>query len=287
MHITKAADSRTNLFVLKSLRYKVIPAGDDRVLKLIFKIRMEGFKVESHFVIFDQSRYSETRLNDNLPPTTRDPKSLSMAKEWLVKCGRTHNCQRERRAAPRAENPTRLLYVNRTAEYKLIQLRLCYAKDVTSRIHYLTLSHTWGNQKFLTLTKENHNDFLDKIKFTSLSKTFQDALHVTLALGFKYLWIDSLCILQDDPEDWNTESQRMADIYKNAVCNLCASVPTSSVHGFLRPERALDALPPAVHYDTANPSKTQFISESTPWGLLQDATLYSRAWVLQEQILVG
>lgn len=49
-----------------------------------------------------------------------------------------------------------------------------------------------------------------------LPQTFQDAIAVTHNLTIRYLWVDSLCIIQDDPQDWQRESSRMASIYGNA-----------------------------------------------------------------------
>ncbi len=70
---------------------------------------------------------------------------------------------------------------------------------------YMTLSHCWGNNPILALLEENVTTFLHVgITFDALSKTFQDAINVTRALGISYIWIDSLCIIQDSREDWQS-----------------------------------------------------------------------------------
>jgi hypothetical protein len=75
--------------------------------------------------------------------------------------------------------------------------------------------------------------FRTRLPFISLSRRFQDAMYATLSLGFHYLWIDSLCIEQNDRADWKQESEHMAKVYKNATCNLSVSGFSSQVDGFL------------------------------------------------------
>jgi Heterokaryon incompatibility protein (HET) len=62
-------------------------------------------------------------------------------------------------------------------------------------------------------------------------KTFEDAIVVTRKLHVQYLWIDSLCIIQDDPEDWGTESLLMDQVYKNALLNIAATAASDSSGG--------------------------------------------------------
>ena len=74
---------------------------------------------------------------------------------------------------------------------------------------YLTLSHCWGGANILKTDSSCLESFKQCIPFQALCKNFQDAVIITRTLGFKYLWIDSLCIIQDSPEDWNRESAQM------------------------------------------------------------------------------
>lgn len=55
------------------------------------------------------------------------------------------------------------------------------------------------------------------------SQPFRDAIHTARHPGSEYLWIDRLCVMQDSPEDWDTESRTMGDIYRDATCNIAAS----------------------------------------------------------------
>lgn len=65
--------------------------------------------------------------------------------------------------------------------------------------------------------------------------TFYDAIRVTRMLGVQYLWIDSLCIIQNDARDWQIESSRMGDVYRNAYLTIAACCASSDSEGFLRP----------------------------------------------------
>ncbi|KAH8595946.1 heterokaryon incompatibility protein-domain-containing protein [Bisporella sp. PMI_857] len=85
-----------------------------------------------------------------------------------------------------------------------------------------------------------------------LSRTFQDAIQVTRALGLRFLWIDSLCIVQDDKNDWTIEAAKMAQVYQGSYFTIAATSSTNSDGGL-----------------------------KTIW----DSRLSSRAWVLQEQVL--
>ncbi len=86
---------------------------------------------------------------------------------------------------------------------------------------------------FRLLTR-NFQELMRKIHFEVLPKSFQHAIMVTSDLGYKYLWIDALCIIQDSPEDWLKEGIQMALIYKNAMCNISATASKDSHGGLFR-----------------------------------------------------
>ena len=67
---------------------------------------------------------------------------------------------------------------------------------------YICLSHCWGSSQIITTTRSTFEDRTKGIAWDDLSKTFQDAICLTRTLGFRYIWIDSLCIIQDDARDW-------------------------------------------------------------------------------------
>ena len=99
--------------------------------------------------------------------------------------------------------------------------------------HWVALSHCWGKKQNHPpkTTRANLSEHLNAIPLSSLPRTFQDAVVVTRELGLRYLWIDSLCIVQDDEDDWYSESEMMASIYEYAIITLAASSATDSTQG--------------------------------------------------------
>jgi hypothetical protein len=102
---------------------------------------------------------------------------------------------------------------------------------------YVALSHCWGKSpaapgQISRTLKENINDYARGIKMRRLPKTFRDAIQVTRELGQRYLWIDSLCIIQDDPNDWRMEARYFnlsgfaePDQLSNDTCTWCSAAP--------------------------------------------------------------
>lgn len=96
-------------------------------------------------------------------------------------------------------------------------------EDQTKFGRYATLSHCWGGQLSCITTTKNSRERTVEIPWTELPQTFQDAIRYCLKLEIPYIWIDALCILQDDPTDWQVESSKMADIYQNSYITLAAT----------------------------------------------------------------
>ncbi|KAI0410255.1 heterokaryon incompatibility protein-domain-containing protein [Xylaria grammica] len=100
--------------------------------------------------------------------------------------------------------------------------------------HYVALSHCWGGSAAVMCTRISLPQLVEKFP-AELPKTFADAIAVTRALGQKYLWIDSFCIMQDSMEDWARESQRMDQVYSHALFTIMADAAEDSLSGFLEP----------------------------------------------------
>lgn len=94
---------------------------------------------------------------------------------------------------------------------------------IAQLIRYATLSHCWGALPFVYLTAANLADFRKEIPADALTKTVFEAIYVTKYLGIPYLWVDSLCIIQSDTEDWLRESERLSDVYGGAFLNIVAT----------------------------------------------------------------
>lgn len=77
---------------------------------------------------------------------------------------------------------------------------------------WIALNHTWGGDESCRLLTENLQTRMNKIPMSELPETFRDAVIITRKLGLSYLWIDSLCIIQDDAQDWSTEAAVMGQV---------------------------------------------------------------------------
>ncbi|KAI0548015.1 heterokaryon incompatibility protein-domain-containing protein [Xylaria curta] len=97
---------------------------------------------------------------------------------------------------------------------------------------YIVLSHRWnGAAKACQTTKSNYSDRLKGTRHEStnmgLSRLFMDICRLAYRFHVRYVWIDTICIIQDDPDDWKQESAKMADYYQKAWLNLSATVTTA------------------------------------------------------------
>jgi hypothetical protein len=110
---------------------------------------------------------------------------------------------------------------------------------------YAALSYCWGNKKQVTTTTNNLQQHKSILYFKDLLETVKDAITVASKLGFRRLWIDSLCIIQDDDGDKAREISKMPLIYSQATITIAASHPKSVHDGFLRdrPPRQYFQLP--------------------------------------------
>lgn len=100
---------------------------------------------------------------------------------------------------------------------------------------YVALSHCWGPKWTwpMRCVRETLSQFKENIPFELLSNTFQDAIVITRRLGLRYIWIDSLCIVQDDSRDWEIQAAQMASIYDGAYLTIAATGSESGRGGCL------------------------------------------------------
>lgn len=150
------------------------------------------------------------------------------------------------------------------------------------------------------VTREANDSFKTRLEWFSIDElpaTVKDAVKVTRELGFQYLWIDSICIIQDSPQDWATEASNMADVYANAYMTLFADCGKDDNAGFLFPR--MNTLPSmSLPIQTADPNKSLmihirqtardsygFVQKSLFEANVESAYLSDRAWIFQERIL--
>jgi hypothetical protein len=222
---------------------------------------------------------------------TLSEESLQHAETWLHDCCHLHrNCTPS--SLPESWYPTRLLYLDSSGDGHC-NVRIIHTANEKPNGPYATLSHRWGNDHFIKLTRSNLAAFTEFIPIAELSKTFADAITVSLRLGIQYLWIDSLCILQDEDDlsDWLHEAGLMQKVYSYSYLNISASVAESSSEGLSRnrdPSRLYGPILelPDYGFDTELGHETFEIEHDQLW--LQNVAgcnLNSRGWVFQERML--
>ena len=101
-----------------------------------------------------------------------------------------------------------------------------------ANVRYAALSYCWGKGSTLALTSQTLSAFKTNISYSSMPKTYRQAVVFTRLLGIQYLWIDSICIIQEGGPDWQQESAKMGDIYRNAEIVLSGDCGLDTDAGF-------------------------------------------------------
>ncbi|KAE8449101.1 hypothetical protein EG329_008484 [Mollisiaceae sp. DMI_Dod_QoI] len=149
----------------------------------------------------------------------------------------------------------------------------------------------------LKTTQGNISDLKEGIPWSTIPKTFQDAITIVRQLGEKYIWIDSLCIIQDDLDDWYRESAKMSQIYQNSYLTIAATKSKDSNGGCYSDQDVRCNSKPICALDKDGDPFTIYCRQKLPhWGsgsqhvrdiiARQDEfPLLMRAWVYQERFL--
>lgn len=206
-----------------------------------------------------------------------------MLKNWLSECSNHENCSASLPVARNTKLPTRVLDLTGSADIPSdiddlkIKLRETSEGEVGS---YTALSYCWGSdpQYHFKTTRQTLDQYKRGIEYGSLPLTQQEAILATLYLGVRYLWIDSICIVQDDPEDWQVEAARMSLVYSNALLTLAATSSSSPQDGLLGPFSAASSV--SIHGETVMLRlETHETIDKT------SEPLNTRGWTLQEAVL--
>ncbi|KAK3298469.1 heterokaryon incompatibility protein-domain-containing protein [Chaetomium fimeti] len=256
----------------------------------------------------DIALHTDLLVNDD--PLSQD--SLGVARGWLEMCVNSHGGDCSPRTGAKGWMPTRLLEA--VSGSTKIYLRESAALKSADNGRYVALSHCWGQGGTpFTTTHQTLPLRLGGIDISDLPQTFQDAVTLTKELGLRYLWIDSLCIIQDDAEDWAKEAAQMAQVYRNAHLVLNAANSDSDSKGFLQRRHIPDTipLPPPPPLPTPSPTPSPTLSTTPPTtpspnppspsplnltlqllptnpnqhNPLAHEPITTRAWCLQEHIL--
>lgn len=221
---------------------------------------------------------------------TGSDEAVAWAKSRLDECTSQHPacCSNGSLGLPRL--PTRILDLGeKDHEGGFPQSPMLLVTKDDMRGEYACLSHCWGppEAKPLDSTIETvHGYQTDGIPWSALPKTFQEAMDFTRKLGLRYLWIDSLCIIQDDADDWFREAGRMATTYENATLTMAAATSSSSQEGLYRTSMPSWRLEGCTYLRRcSDPVFFEHQYTRNPTFVDRVAPLLRRAWVLQERLI--
>ncbi|KAF2856645.1 HET-domain-containing protein [Plenodomus tracheiphilus IPT5] len=197
---------------------------------------------------------------------------LDLAKSWFERCTRSHGaaCVLSSDVAL----PTRLVHIPCD---DLSQLKLCLTRGMRGR--YVALSYTWGEGNSFKTTSDSIDTLRSGFRTAELPKTLRDAIAIVHKMGFEWIWIDQLCILQDSLDDWSREASCMAQVYSQSAFTICAD-STSSTDESIFQERAV------LQSHCFGPDSAMCLQTlCRPWGDMTIHPLYRRGWAFQERIL--
>ncbi|KAH7627171.1 heterokaryon incompatibility protein-domain-containing protein [Sordaria sp. MPI-SDFR-AT-0083] len=220
--------------------------------------------------------------------TTFDPLVLTQVRRWVDECIREHE------ACIMSAASNRLIMSESQTMVRFIDIGL----DESATIHlveeiqekkakYITLSHRWTTHtSSMTLKGSNKAAYYTTIPTENWPKIYKDVVFLSRFLGIRYIWIDSLCIIQDDLQDWSEQASLMHHIYAHGYINLAGTCGESSPG--LEVTRNPASISPCI-VSRLRPNNLQeywacYVGDS-PVMKLKHAPLYSRGWCYQERFL--
>lgn len=159
---------------------------------------------------------------------------------------------------------------------------------------YAALSYCWGTSEEakhqLTTTCLNITQRERGIRYDELSPVLRDAIQIARILDIPFLWIDSLCILQDDISDWERQCTEMDNIYGHAEVTLVAASSNSCQESFLQPEVPRALLPVISKWQPGLSALLQVefsgcTDSPQDFSGMKDSRLATRGWAVQERVL--
>ncbi|KFY31157.1 hypothetical protein V493_01333 [Pseudogymnoascus sp. VKM F-4281 (FW-2241)] len=204
------------------------------------------------------------------------PDVFNIARNWLSNCIESHDlCKSDGDGTL----PTRLISI--TGE----SLRLVQTSGYLHRPRYAALSHSWGSLDFIKLTSKDLDTYMEAVPIERFPKTFKDAIEITQRLGLDYLWIDSLCIIQDSLDDWQKESSKMSSVFGGSTITIAASSARDGSQGCFMKQPDFGGGLRARITDGELRRVQDFRGERDYERSTVEAHLGTRAWALQEKML--
>jgi hypothetical protein len=216
-------------------------------------------------------------------PIARYPGSstnLMRMVSWLNDCQQHHNCK-----PMLGVMPTRLIEISGTLATISLRLR---QTDEVGRVPFAALSYCWGGEQPMKCLSSNIVSYGTAIPFEKQLPTIKDAVKVCQGMGLRYLWIDALCIIQNDYNDNAVEIAKMASIYGSAAVTIVAARSSSATEGFLGERLPASRECAIVSYRCSNGELGSItlikLDDRLNWEAGVEP-IDERGWTLQERLL--
>lgn len=269
----------------------IISANEISIFDCAFVAGSEG-RNKGRYSIRGRPGYSQRwptlKLADAISHSLGSDICFAKIRSWISLCEQEHEHSDCLKPA-RSRLPDRVIALDTT--FGMISLRLLITKGEPDR--YIALSHRWGSSPCITTTSENLATMCENIDYTNLPQTFADAVVCAKNLGIKYLWIDSICVVQDDILDWQRQSAKMESYYSGAFVVIAAASADSGNAGFLKERPSVytgipfESVPDSGTHDLAVQRIMPHCADSqlTATVAMERDYIESRAWCMQETIL--
>ncbi|KAI1441044.1 heterokaryon incompatibility protein-domain-containing protein [Annulohypoxylon stygium] len=218
-------------------------------------------------------------------PINRRPNSdenMALARHWMEDCLNTHpNCRTEQ-----ISMPSRILRVDKNKTSGKFDVFIEHTYDKVEP--FAALSYCWGGDQDCKTTKSRIESGDLRLSYEKLARSIQDAIKVTAELGLKYLWVDALCIIQDDDNDKIEQIADMPRIYNQACVTIVAAKSDRASSGFLDEVDLTKTTRLAVKLPFRCPDENGTLGSayiSYIEDRLEPEPIISRSWTLQERYL--
>ncbi|XPS69037.1 hypothetical protein M3J09_001318 [Ascochyta lentis] len=259
------------------LGYRADIEGRPAILDIAFMARLG--KVDAAYA---RARAKVPIRVTPLATSTGDPQRLQTVEKWLADCQRSHpRCIFATNNCSYDNLPSRLIDVSNPYSPRLV-----IKHEITNQaVRYTTLSHRWRPESMPKLLKANLEIFRKLIDPHILPPVFLDSVTLCHQLGINYLWIDALCLIQDDPIDRGHEIERMGTIYYHAFCNFSAKAAAERPVGLFVHSHPLSHTAFPLSAERENQRFELYGYPLTSLSDTDNTTLKRRGWVLQERLL--
>ncbi|KAG9495750.1 hypothetical protein J7337_012308 [Fusarium musae] len=243
----------------------------------------------------EDPRVKSQRPIEKTSTSTSSETSFECLSEWIKNCSENHKSCNKLHART-GENkdwlPARLVKIIPDVDGVPGMIKVVETgenDEIAPSIEYATLSYCWGREPFTKLLRSN----IEKMTTTGmpineLPATFRDAITVTNSLGMEYIWIDALCIIQLDAEDWGLHSVTMAKVYSYSAITLAAAASSNAQGGLFRERNpaGINGVKLDLKWPSHDFEGEFYLVPIDPWDkAVGNSPLLKRAWVFQERLL--